>query len=379
MARRHLVLFTLLATFMAALGVASAKDPARLVARIKAVGKEGEGNAGAARAWKDLVDLGPGALEAILTALDNADARSANWLRSAVDAVAEKALAAGKPLPAERLEAFVCDRKHSGPARRLAYEWLVKVDAGAPGRLLPGMLDDPGAELRRDAVAVVLTRAQELLDKGKEDEARAAFKKALTFARERDQVVLVADRLKKLGVDIDVTARLGFITRWSVAGPFDNSKGVGFDTVFGPEKKVDRAAVYKGKEGSPVRWTEHVTSQPMGLVDFNKVIGPLHGVTAFAHVVVTSPGERPVELRAASNNALRIYLNGKEVFFREEYHHGKVLDQHVARGALKAGRNEILVKVCQNEQTETWAQEWSLQLRVCDALGGAVPVTVEKQ
>jgi hypothetical protein len=48
------------------------------------------------------------------------------------------------------------------------------------------------------------------------------------------------------------------------------------------------------------------------------------------------------------------------------------MDQHVGRGTLKAGRNEILVKVCQNEQTDSWAQQWSFQLRVTDALGGAV-------
>ena len=52
------------------------------------------------------------------------------------------------------------------------------------------------------------------------------------------------------------------------------------------------------------------------------------------------------------------------------------MDQHVGRGVLKAGRNAILVKLCQNEQTEAWAQEWSFQLRVCDAIGGAVPVTM---
>jgi hypothetical protein len=48
----------------------------------------------------------------------------------------------------------------------------------------------------------------------------------------------------------------------------------------------------------------------------------------------------------------------------------------VGRGVLKKGHNEILLKVYQNEQTESWAEEWSFQLRVCDALGGAVPLTV---
>jgi hypothetical protein len=44
---------------------------------------------------------------------------------------------------------------------------------------------------------------------------------------------------------------------------------------------------------------------------------------------------------------------------------------------LKVGRNEILVKVCQNEQKEDWAQLWSFQLRVCDNLGGAIPLSVK--
>ena len=39
---------------------------------------------------------------------------------------------------------------------------------------------------------------------------------------------------------------------------------------------------------------------------------------------------------------------------------------------LFRSKNTILVKVCQNEQTEEWAQRWQIQLRVCDATGTAV-------
>jgi len=73
---------------------------------------------------------------------------------------------------------------------------------------------------------------------------------------------------------------------------------------------------------------------------------------------------------------VKLYLNGKEIFFREEYHHGDRFDGMVGKGTLKAGRNEILVKVCQNEQKEDWAQTWQFQLRLCDAIGGAVPFKV---
>src|SRR5262249_40929654 len=133
---------------------------------------------------------------------------------------------------------------------------------------------------------------------------------------------------------------------------------------------------WKGKNHIPLRWSAHLATDPYGLVDLNKVIGKHMGVVAYAYAVVESPRLQPVQVRAGSNNAVKIFLNGKEIFFREEYHHGVQMDQHVGLGTLKAGQNDILIKVCQNEQTEDWAQNWSFQLRICDALGGAVPMTV---
>src|SRR5690242_1954530 len=81
---------------LAATPYAVGADAGPLLARIKAVGPEGEGNAEAGRAWRDLVALGPDALPAILTAFDGADDRAANWLRAAVDAVAEREVSAGR-------------------------------------------------------------------------------------------------------------------------------------------------------------------------------------------------------------------------------------------------------------------------------------------
>ncbi len=55
------------------------------------------------------------------------------------------------------------------------------------------------------------------------------------------------------------------------------------------------------------------------------------------------------------------------------------LDQYAAKGTLKKGRNEILLKVCQNEQTEEYAQVWMFQARLSDATGVAVPFTQPKE
>jgi hypothetical protein len=369
----------------------AAAETGSLISQIKAVGKEGKGNVEAATAWRELVKRGPAVLPEVLAGLDDASPTAANWLRSAVEAIAERAHSRGD-LHAAPLEAFVRDTRHAGAARRLAFEWLVKVDKTARTRLLPGMVNDPGQELRREAVDGLLKNAQVLLDNKDEAAALATYKKILDAARDHDQVKLAAERLDKQGHKVDLTAHLGFITRWVLVGPFDNVKGVGFRTAFPPERGIDLTVAYDGKEGRKTRWVEYLAENPasasdlrkLGLVDLNKVFQDdkaerMREAAVYGYSVVESRTERPVEIRAGSNNAIRIWLNGKEIFFREEYHHGVEIDQHVGKGTLRAGRNEILVKVCQNHQDESWARQWSYQLRICDAIGGAVPVTVVPQ
>jgi hypothetical protein len=373
----------LVLTFFGCLAGSQAEETRELLARLKAVGKEGKGNAAASKAWQELARQGPQVLVPTLAALDDASPAAANWLRAAVETIAERALRDGQLQPAP-LEAFVRDTRHAGNARRLAYEWLVKLDGTAHDRLIPGMLHDPGQELRRAAVELHLSEAHALFERDDKPAALASYRKLLDAARDRDQVKLIAERLGKLGAPVDLTAQFGFIARWSVVGPFDNTKNVSFNSIGPPEKGVDLKAEYAGKHNQRVRWFEHTSAVPLGVVDFNKLFQDVKGdatermreASAFAYTVVEAKHARPVEIRAASNNAIRIWLNGSQVFFRDEYHHGMDMDQHIGKGVLKAGRNEILVEVCQNDQTEAWATQWSFQLRICDALGGAVPVNV---
>ncbi len=347
----------------------------QLLARIKAVRGKGAGNAEAAQAWQELVRLGPDALLPTLAAMDGADVIASNWLRAATDALAEKAFAARR-LSATDLEAFVRKRKHSGAARRIAYEWLVRLDPKAPARLLPRLLDDPGAELRRDAVAVVLDEAKALAAKGDKEKAIAAFRRAFDAARDDDQVEAAAKELQERGVKVDLTAHYGAVRRWLLATPFDNTGEKGFQTVYPPEKGVDPSAVCKGKDGAAVRWIAHTTAEVHGLVDLNEALGKRKNTVAYAWTVVDSPREQRVQLRTGCNTAVKIFLNGRQVFGREEYHHGLSMDQHIGKGTLKPGRNEILVKVCQNNQLEPWAQDWKFMLRLCDDIGGAIPFRV---
>jgi hypothetical protein len=353
----------------------AADTPAEALARLKAVGREGAGNEAATRAWKEVVQQGPAALSAILQAMDDADAAAANWLRTAGDAIVERTVAAGNSLPAEALEPFIRKLQHNGAARRLAYEWLCRIDPKTPDRLLPGMLQDPSPELRRDAVAAVLLQARSQLDKGNQDSARNAYRRALTGACDKDQVETIIKELDRLGEKVDVAAHFGFVRRWLLIAPFENHSGVGFNVAYPPERGVDPKAVLKGKGGKEARWISCSTSDPYGAIDLNKECGKQQGVVAYAYAVIESPKQQVIQIRAGTLNAIKIFVNGKEILHREEYHHGIDMDQYVANATLKAGRNELLLKVCQNEQKEEWAQAWGFQARLCDAVGAAVPFT----
>ena len=252
---------------------AGAAEAGSLIARIKNVKTEGTGNKEAAQAWKELVRLGPGVLPEILKGLNDADPIASNWLRSAVDAIAERTQAEGNKLPAEKLENFVLQTQNTGSARRLAYEWLSRIDPAAPDRLLPKMLNDPGAELRRDAVARAYQSAKQLLEKGDKAGATAALRALFSAARDRDQVDQIAKDLKGLDVQVDVTAHFGFISQWLLIGPFDNTKGIGFDKVYPPEQKVNLAGIHEGKNAKELRWALYRTADPYGMVDLNKAIG----------------------------------------------------------------------------------------------------------
>jgi hypothetical protein len=335
--------------------------------KIKAVGKEGQGNETAAQAWKTLVKSGGSALLPTLAAFDGANPPAANWLRSAVDAIVQSETKAGNKLPAKELKEFIETKTNDPSARRIAYELFVKIEKETAAKMIVAMIDDPSLELRRDAIAVNVKEANH------DTKKLAALFPA---ARDKDQVEEIAKALKM--TEADITSHFGFVERWHVVGPFDSTKGTGFDKAYPPEAGVDLTATYEGKGGAKVAWKAVVAkpnakAKEYAMVDLNAELTKHKDAASYAYAVVSVEKETPVELRAGSITSIKIFVNGKPTFARDEYHHGHVMDQHVGKTTLKAGKNELLLKICQNNQTEQWAQDWSFQLRICDATGGAVP------
>lgn len=342
------------------------------LATLLAVKNFGEGNVAAGQAWQKVAQAPADQLPVILQAMDSASPLAANWIRAAVDAIAERQLQRGGKLPADKLEAFVLATSHDARPRRVAFEWLTKIDATAPDRLIPHMLDDPGADFRREAIERLVATADDLLQAEKKTEALALYRRAFDKSRDIEQIKALADKLKSLGEQVDLTAHFGFLVKWKMIGPFDNTALAGFDAVYPPEKKIEPAAKYEGKT-APVTWQEHATTDEFGMVDVNAALGKANGVAAYACYEFDSPQERDIDIRLGSPNAHKLWLNGQLLSQSASYHTNEGIDQFIAKGRLKRGKNIILLKSLQNEQKETWAQDWKFQLRVCDAIGTPVP------
>ena len=96
-------------TILSALGLATiltapapGDDLSAALKKLQAVGPHAQGHGAAQAAWADVARAEVGQLPTVLAALDGANPLAANWIRTAVDAIAERELAGGGPAAAER-------------------------------------------------------------------------------------------------------------------------------------------------------------------------------------------------------------------------------------------------------------------------------------
>ncbi|MFO1005636.1 MAG: hypothetical protein U0929_06750 [Planctomycetaceae bacterium] len=354
--------------------VALAADLSTSIQAIKSIQKDGKGQTDAIAAVRVLEKASPADLPLLLTAMNDANPIALNWLRSAYETVVDHA---GNQLPQQELLAFLNNRENLAQARRLAYDTLKSVDPGIEERLIPTMLDDPSGELRRDAVIYTMKQAEKLAADGKKEEAAEKYRAALSGAVDEDQVKKLAEVLKGYGLKINLVDHYGFLTQWKLIGPFDNLGMKGFDVANPPEKELAFDKEYdgmNGPDGKPLKvtWKELATDDEMGLFDVNKLFAKHKGTTVYLATEFNSGVDQDVEFRLGTSNAWKLWVNGQLLFAREEYHRGMAIDQYQVRGHLKSGKNTILLKLLENEQTQDWAQDYSVQFRVSDFSGRAI-------
>ena len=149
----------------------------------------------------------------------------------------------------------------------------------------------------------------------------------------------------------DVAARdrygeqIGTLTSWWLCGPFDNERGGGYGTVYGPERELDLEASYTGKK-RPVRWRRlSVDPMPMGKVDLDACVRPNDQVLCYVATVIQAEKAEDVVLHLGSDEAFAVFLNRTKVAGRDLRRPFR-FDQDACVLPLRAGANLLVLKVC---------------------------------
>ncbi len=138
---------------------------------------------------------------------------------------------------------------------------------------------------------------------------------------------------------------------WYYCGPFDNRGGKGFAAEYPPEKQIDLKAKYPGKNGEEASWKEGKFSD--GIVNGLNLFKPENNNDAAVYVYREITCKDAMQLPASfgSDDTLTVWLNGQKLV-SQNVQRAAAPDQAVLNLKLKAGKNTLLLKICQG------AGEW---------------------
>lgn len=140
---------------------------------------------------------------------------------------------------------------------------------------------------------------------------------------------------------------LGFANRWMLIGPFPNRGLSGHDEAFPPEREISLDAEFKGLADGVVKWAANSTPEWRAYVDLLNEFKETENVCAYALCWVTlKDGPCDAEFRVGSNDSVKVFVGGKEVWSNPTQRPASV-DQDRFNVTLQAGPTPILIKICQ--------------------------------
>ncbi len=152
-----------------------------------------------------------------------------------------------------------------------------------------------------------------------------------------------------------------WIRRWRIIGPFDNTDDLGRAAAYPPEKEIDFAASYEGKDGKTVSWGDH-EADFAGLVSLEALYGGIDHAVAYAYTNITAPRDMEADLLLGSDDGVKVWLNG-EVVHVNQVRRPIREDQDRVRLALRKGSNPLLIKV------DEGVGDWGFKARIVDPEG----------
>ena len=162
---------------------------------------------------------------------------------------------------------------------------------------------------------------------------------------------------------------LGFVSRWIVAGPFDNEGKTGLDRSFGPEEEIQdalsMARTYDGKERQVGnRMTPDVF--PYGWVDLGAMMRPQEKVCGYASTFIRDPRAktpRPFSIWFGASGAAKVFFDGREVLKDAKYRDLDTDRIGVTLTMKDTAWHRLTVKVCGDEDAPMFS------LRLADPSG----------
>ncbi len=349
------------------------------LASVRSIGAEGRGFAEAQAAAKTLRQLPPTEVFRVLEAMRDADPVAQNWLRGIASDIARHA----NGPDSDALTGYINNRENSPEGRSVAMSMLESIDSESYEKLLTQSLDDPSLLIREMAVAKQLATVEASSNENPE-QTKELLRQTLQAARHPTQLATVLKKLNDLGESITTSQAFAMIENWQTIGPFDNVDGVGFDAAYAPEShfiatsSIDADASYEGKHAS-VQWQTVKAVGTEGKVDLAAAYDKEKGAVAYAYAEFEVAEAMDAQARLGCICANKVWLNGKLLTANEVYHAGSMIDQYTSDCRLAAGTNRILLKICQNEQTQSWAQDWEFQFRLTDPTGKGLTSTTTAQ
>jgi HEAT repeat protein len=164
----------------------------------------------------------------------------------------------------------------------------------------------------------------------------------------------------------DFMQRLGVLRTWHLAGPFAWSKAEGFQDPEINVGNIDPAATFTGKGGAEFGWKKVTTPDPAGHINLMGEIGAMDNAAAYAYTSVVMAEAVEAQVRAGSDDGIRIWVNGEEVH-ADNVDRGVTLDDDIVPVQLKAGTNTIAAQVVQN------AGGWGFCMRLTKMDGTVLP------
>lgn len=144
------------------------------------------------------------------------------------------------------------------------------------------------------------------------------------------------------------------INAWWIVGPLECRADNPLDQPFLPEERIEFEALHPGKDGERVTWKKYVRSVKPGddltgefFVDFDEVFGKrVNDTIVYGFTYIDSPEDMDATLAFGTDDGVKMWLNGEEIYFLNIGRPYSAKSDHVAI-KLKKGANTLLVKVYQ--------------------------------